>query len=54
MQNKNKHLTLDDRRVILSGIKNNSSKKAIADTIGKDPTTVAKEMVLCQENGQVK
>lgn len=46
MQNKNKHLTLDDRRVILSGIKNNSSKKAIADTIGKDPTTVAKEIRL--------
>lgn len=46
MQNKNKHLTLDDRRVILSGIRNNSSKKAIADTIGKDPTTVAKEIRL--------
>lgn len=41
----NKHLTFDDRRVILFSTKNNSSKKAIADTIRKDPTIVAKRSV---------
>ena len=38
------HLTLDDRKIIQAGIENNSTKKAIAQTIGKDATTVAKEI----------
>lgn len=38
------HLSLNDRIVIQKGCENGSSKKSIADTIGKDPTTVAKEI----------
>ena len=38
------HLSLNDRVVIQTGCENVSSKKSIADTIGKDPTTVAKEI----------
>ena len=38
------HLTLNDRVVIQSGCENGSSKKSIAENIGKDPTTVAKEI----------
>lgn len=30
------HLTLEERRIILTGITNGSSKTAIAQTIGKD------------------
>ncbi len=41
---KMKHLTLDDRIQIQSGIEKALSKTAIARTIGKDPTTVAKEI----------
>lgn len=42
--NKNKALTLDERRVIETGIRNGSTKTAIADTIGKDKSTVGKEI----------
>ena len=42
--NKSKHLTIAERQIIEEGIRNGSSKQAIADTIGKDPTTVAKEI----------
>jgi len=38
------HLTLDERKIIQAGIENNSTKAAIANTIGKDATTVAKEI----------
>ena len=38
------HLTLDERKVIQTGIENNSTKADIARTIGKDATTVAKEI----------
>ncbi len=44
MLHDNKHLSLDERRIIQTGIENRSTKKSIADTIGKDPTTVAKEI----------
>lgn len=44
--NKNKHLTQDDRNVIAIGIVNGSSKKAIADNLGKDKSTIGKETVL--------
>lgn len=38
------HLSLDERRIILKGIEEGAGKKEIAGTIGKDPTTVAKEI----------
>ena len=41
--NKNKHLTQDDRNVIAIGIVNGSSKKAIADNLGKDKSTIGKK-----------
>ena len=40
----NKHLTLDERKIIQTGIENRSNKAGIARTIGKDPTTIAKEI----------
>ena len=40
----NKHLTLDEGKIIQTGIKNRSNKVNIAKTIGKEPTTVAKEI----------
>lgn len=42
--NDNKHLSLNQRKIIQTGIENRSTKAAIATTIGKDPTTVAKEI----------
>ena len=41
---KSKHLTLDQRKSIQEGIENRLSKTAIARLIGKDPSTVAKEI----------
>jgi IS30 family transposase len=38
------HLTLEERKVIQAGIENGSTKADIARTIGKDATTVAKEI----------
>ena len=40
------HLTLEERRIILTGISNGSTKSAIAKTIGKDRSTVSKEIRL--------
>ena len=40
----NSHLTLGERKIIQAGIENNSTKADIARTIGKDPTTIAKEI----------
>jgi len=40
------HLTLEERRIILAGITNGSTKAAIAKTIGKDKSTVGKEIKL--------
>ena len=40
------HLTLEERRIILTGIMNGSTKTAIAQTIGKDKSTVGKEIKL--------
>ena len=40
----NKHLTLDERKIIQTGIENRSNKVDIARTIGKDSTTIAKEI----------
>ena len=38
------HLTLDERRIILTGIRNASSKSDIAKIIGKDKSTIGKEI----------
>ena len=38
------HLTLEERRIILNGISHGSTKTAIAQTIGKDKSTVGKEI----------
>lgn len=42
--NKNKHMSLSDRQIIEKGIFNESSKTAIAEIIGKDASTVGKEI----------
>lgn len=42
--NKNLHLTVQERIIIEKGIKNGSTKAAIALTIGKDKSTVGKEI----------
>ena len=42
--NKYKHLTSSERQIIEIGIRNGSSKKTIADTIGKDKSTIGKEI----------
>lgn len=41
---KNKHLSYGDRQIIEKGITNGSSKAAIAETLGKDPSTIGKEI----------
>ena len=38
------HLTLKERRIILTGITNGSTKTAIAQTIGKEKSTIGKEI----------
>ena len=38
------HMTLEERKIIQTGIENRSNKISIAKTIGKDPTTIAKEI----------
>lgn len=40
------HLTLDERKIILNGIENGATKASIAKTIGKDKSTVGKEIKL--------
>lgn len=40
----NKHLTLDERKIIQTGIENGSTKADIARVINKDSSTVAKEI----------
>ena len=44
--NKNKHFTLEERRIILTGITNGSTKVAIAKTLGKEKSTIGKEIKL--------
>jgi len=44
--NRGKHLTLNERRIIEAGINNGSKKTAIAETLGKDPSTIGKEIKL--------
>lgn len=42
--NKNSHLTIAERQIIERGIKNGSTKAAIAKTIGKEKSTIGKEI----------
>lgn len=42
--NKNLHLTDQDRIIIEKGIENSSTKAAIALTLGKDKSTIGKEI----------
>ena len=42
--NSNKHLTMEERIIIEHGIRNGSSKSAIANTLGKDKSTIGKEI----------
>lgn len=42
--NKHKHLTLEERKIIESGIIKGSSKSAIAEVLGKDKSTIGKEI----------
>ena len=44
--NKNKALTLEERKIIETGIRNGSTKTAIAKTVGKDKSTIGKEIRL--------
>ena len=44
--NKNKALTLEERRITETGIRNGSTKTAIARTVGKDKSTIGKEIKL--------
>lgn len=44
--NKNKHLTYEERVIILTGIQNNSTKSAIAKNLGKEKSTIGKEIKL--------
>lgn len=41
---KNKHMTKDDRDIIEEGLKNNKSFKQIGQELGKDCTTISKEV----------
>ena len=42
--NYNSHLVIEERRIIETGIKNGSTKAAIAQTLGKDKSTIGKEI----------
>ena len=44
LQPNGQHLTLDQRKIIQIGIENRSNKVDIARTLGKDATTIAKEI----------
>jgi len=44
--NNNKHLTAEDRKIIETGICNDSNKVSIANTLGKDKSTIGKEIKL--------
>lgn len=41
-----KHLTKEDRLIIETGLNNGSSRKSIAQTLGKSPSTICKEVKL--------
>ena len=41
---KNKHLTAEDRKIIEVSLDHNKSYAGIARDLGKDPTTISKEV----------
>ena len=43
-RDKGTHLTLENRKIIQSGIEHGATKTSIADTIGKDNSTIGKEI----------
>ena len=47
--NSNKHLTIDERRIIETGIRNGSTHTAIAQTLGKSKSAIGKEIKLHRE-----
>lgn len=47
--NDNKHLSLNNRKIIEQGIENRCKKLDIARTLGKNPRTIAKEIRLHRE-----
>ena len=44
VSNSNKHLTLEERKIIEIGIGNDSTQAAIADTLGKNKSTISREI----------
>ena len=44
LNNKNSHLSLQERQIIQTGIENGSTKSAIALNLGKDKSTIGKEI----------
>ena len=44
--NSGKHLTHEERKIIEAGIRNGATKTAIGKTIGKEKSTVGKEIKL--------
>ena len=46
VNNKHFHLTLEERKIIETGIRNGSSKSTIAKLLGKDKSTIGKEIKL--------
>ena len=46
MLTKNSHMSYSDRQIIETGIENGSTKQAIATTLGKDKSTIGKEIKL--------
>lgn len=44
MTGKDAHLSISDRQIIEAGISNGSSKKSIADTLGKQKSTISREI----------
>lgn len=46
MLTKNSHMSYSDRQIIETGIENNSTKQAIATALGKDKSTIGKEIKL--------
>ena len=49
MLTKNSHMSYSDRQIIETGIENGSTKQAIATTLGKDKSTIGKEIKLYAE-----
>ena len=44
-ENKGNHLTKEERKIIAKGIESGATKTAIGRTIGKDNSTIGKEIV---------